>query len=173
MAYVSVPYTTYLAETLAALVDPGALLVTAGRAGPPNAMVIGWGVIGTIWSKPIFTVMVRPSRYSYTLLEENRAFTVGVPASEQRSVVDFCGSRSGRDVDKFRHLGLTPLPSLHVAVPGIEGCPVIYECRVVHCNDVVPAELAPEIRRDFYGSGDFHRVYYGEILAVRGLQAAK
>jgi flavin reductase (DIM6/NTAB) family NADH-FMN oxidoreductase RutF len=172
MEYTTVPYTSYLAETIAALAGPGVLLVTAGASGRPNAMVIGWGVIGTIWSKPIMTVMVRPSRFSYGLIEKSQAFTVCVPRPDQRGVVDYCGSHTGRDVDKFNELGLTALPSTRIAVPGIESCPLIYECQVVHSNDVLPPQLAADIQRDFYDRGDYHRVYYGEILALRALEAS-
>jgi flavin reductase (DIM6/NTAB) family NADH-FMN oxidoreductase RutF len=172
MHYTEVPYTRYLPETLALLEDPGLLLVTQGRDGRPNAMTIGWGTVGVIWGKPIFCVLVRPSRYSYRLLEEGQAFTVCVPSEAQYDAVDFCGTRSGRECDKFRECGLQVLPSLRVAVPGIAGCPVIYECRVVHRSDVVPEHLVQEVRDSAYPKGDFHRVYFGEILVVRALPNA-
>ncbi|MGC8839791.1 MAG: flavin reductase family protein, partial [Anaerolineae bacterium] len=158
---------------LALLEDPGLFLVTQGREGRPNVMTIGWGTVGFIWGKPIFCVLVRPSRYSYHLLEEGGAFTVCVPSEAQYDAADFCGTRSGRECDKFRECGLEALPSLQVQVPGIAGCPVIYECRVVHRSDVVPEHLAPEIRADAYPKGDFHRVYFGEILVVRALPDAE
>lgn len=172
MDYTEVPYTRYLLETLSLLEDPGLLLVTQGRDGRPNAMTIGWGTVGVIWGKPIFTVLVRPSRYSYRLLEEGKAFTVCVPSEDLYDAVDFCGTRSGRDYDKFHECGLEPLPSLRVAVPGIAGAPVIYECQVVHWNDAVPEHLTADIRASAYPSGDFHRVYFGEVLAVRALPDA-
>jgi flavin reductase (DIM6/NTAB) family NADH-FMN oxidoreductase RutF len=167
MDYASVPYSAHIAETLAALNDPGVLLVSAGRDGYLNAMIIGWGTIGTIWGKPIFTVLVRPSRFTFGLIEETGTFTVCVPADDMGDVVGFCGNKSGRSHHKFDELGLVPLPSTRIGVPGIAGCKVIYECQVVHSNDILPEKLAAEVQRDFYGSGDFHRVYYGEILAVR------
>ena len=76
MDYSNVPYTTYLHETLSLLAKPGLLLVAAGADGAPNAMTIGWGTIGVIWRKPIFTVLVRHSRYTYKLLEESDSFTI-------------------------------------------------------------------------------------------------
>lgn len=170
MAYKTVPYTTYFAETCAALVDPGVLLVSARPGGRPNAMVIGWGVIGTIWDKPIFTVMVRPSRFTFDLIEASREFVACVPAPGQRQAVDFCGNNSGRDHDKFQELGLKPLPSTEVSVPGIEGCRVIYECRVVASNDLLPERIASDVVGNFYAKGNYHRVYFGEILAVRAAE---
>ena len=172
MEYFSVSYKTYLQKTLSLLADPGLLLVTAGADAKPNAMAIGWGTIGRVWSKPIFAVMVRPSRYTYKLLEESGSFTVCVPPKGLYGAVDFCGTHSGRDKDKFRECNLTGLASEHVSAPGIAGCPVVYECRVVATNDVAPENLTAEIRSSAYPEGDFHRVYYGEILAVRALPDA-
>lgn len=168
-SYETVPYTTYLGQTLALMVDPGLLLVAADAQGHANVMTIGWGTVGVIWGKPIFTVLVRPSRYTYGHLEASDSFTVCVPSPEFYEAVNFCGTRSGRDHDKFETCDLTPLPSTQVSVPGIQGCPVIYECRTVHTNDVLPSTLAPSIRASAYAGGDFHRIYYGQIEAVRAL----
>jgi flavin reductase (DIM6/NTAB) family NADH-FMN oxidoreductase RutF len=169
MEYIAVPYTTHLTETLAALEGPGCFLVTQGSDGYLNAMVIGWGLIGPIWGKPICAVMVRPSRFTYKLLEEGSAFTVCVPSPAQRAAVDFCGKESGRSHDKFRELNLQPLASTQISVPGIAGCPIVYECQPVHINDVQPATLTAEIQERAYRKGDYHRIYFGEILAVRAL----
>ncbi len=167
MEYVDVPYTAFFSETVAALDEPGCLLVSQGHEGYLNAMVIGWGTIGTVWNKAIFTVLVRPSRFTYQLLDEGSAFTVCVPAPEMRPIVDFCGSQSGRSHDKFRELDLSPLPSTQISVPGIDGSSVIYECQPVHFNHLQPDALTAQIQERFYPQGDFHRVYFGEILAVR------
>jgi flavin reductase (DIM6/NTAB) family NADH-FMN oxidoreductase RutF len=169
MEYIDVPYTAYFKETVAALDEPGCLLVTQGHEGYLNAMVIGWGIIGTIWNKPIFTVLVRPSRFTYQLLEEGSAFTVCVPAPDMRPIINVCGSKSGRSHDKFRELNLSTILSTQISVPGIAGSSVIYECQPVHFNDLQPEALTAQIRERFYPQGDFHRVYIGEILAVRAL----
>jgi flavin reductase (DIM6/NTAB) family NADH-FMN oxidoreductase RutF len=167
MEYSKVPHTTYLHEILSLLSKPGLLLVAAGIDDRPNAMTIGWGTIGIIWGKPIFTVLVRPSRYTYEHLQASDSFTVCVPSKALYEAVDFCGTHSGRDYDKFQTCGLTALPSTQVSAPGIAGCPVIYECQIVHTNDVIPANLTDEIRAGAYAGGDFHGIYYGEIVAVR------
>jgi len=169
MTYTTVPYTTYLKETLTVLDDPGLLLVTSAD-GRANAMTIGWGTIGLIWGKPIMAVLVRPSRYTYTLLEQSDSFTVCVPSPGMREAVEYCGQYSGRDQDKLKACNLSIRPSLHVRAPAIDGCPIIYECRIVHKNDVVPATLAADITA--YPRGDYHRIYFGEILAVRALPDA-
>jgi len=167
MEYSNVPYTTYLHETLSLLSKPGLLLVAAAAESKPNTMTIGWGTIGIIWSRPIFTVLVRPSRHTFKHLQASDSFTVCVPSKTLYEAVNFCGTHSGRDYDKFQECGLTAIPSTRVTAPGIAGSPVIYECQIVHTNDVIPANLADDIQASAYPGGDFHRIYYGEILAVR------
>jgi flavin reductase (DIM6/NTAB) family NADH-FMN oxidoreductase RutF len=170
MVYETVAYTSYLKETLELLDEPGLLLVAAGADGKPNAMTIGWGAVGPIWGKNIFTVLVRPSRYTYTLLNESDSFTVCLPAPDMRAAVDYCGQYSGRDGDKLAACHLSTIPSTKVSAPGIAGCPVIYECRIVHYNEVNPATLAKDISA--YPKGNYHRIYSGEIMAVRALANA-
>ena len=159
-------YTDHLKETLSVLRNPGLLLVSADVDGKPNAMTIGWGTIGIIWGKPIFTVLVRPSRFTYDLMENASDFTVNVPSADMRSVVAFCGSASGRDHDKFAEKGLIAVPGKKVKTPIIEECVIHYECKIVHKNDVMKDELASEIVSSAYSGGDFHTIYYGEILSV-------
>jgi flavin reductase (DIM6/NTAB) family NADH-FMN oxidoreductase RutF len=168
-----VHYTTYLDETLALLSNPGLLLVSQGEDGVPNAMTIGWGTVGIIWGRKVFTVLVRPSRYTFSRLEQGGSFTVNLPTLSLRSTVTFCGTKSGRDCDKFAECNITVEPSERVGAPGIAECPVIYECEVVHTNDVVNASLDPEIVAGAYPGGDLHRLYYGEILAVRAAENAR
>ena len=81
--------------------DPGLLLASIGKNGENNIMTIGWGLIGVLFRKPTFIVAVRKSRYSYKLLNETGVFTVNVPGEGMAEAVDFCGTKSGRDYDKF------------------------------------------------------------------------
>ena len=128
MPKVAVRYTDYFAPTIRRMREDGLLLVTAGADGKPNVMTIGWGTIGSIWSRPVFLVLVRHSRYTYTRLEETAGdFTVNVPPRELAEAVARCGTVSGRDHDKFLENHLTPVPGRQVRPP------IIQEC-VVHCK---------------------------------------
>jgi flavin reductase (DIM6/NTAB) family NADH-FMN oxidoreductase RutF len=167
MPKVPVRYTDYFAQTMRRMREDGLLLVTAGADGKPNVMTIGWATIGSIWSRPVFLVLVRPSRYSYTRLEESAAdFTVNVPPRELAEAVAHCGTVSGRDRDKFPEQRLTPVPSKQVRPPIIQECVLHYECRTIHRNDLAPDTLAQPVQDDFYAEGDYHRIYFGEIVAV-------
>ena len=153
-------------ETIDALTREGLLLCSVGADGMPNVMTIGWMLGGAVWSKPILTVFVRPSRHSYTRLEGMGEFTVNVLPPERAEAMQYCGAVSGRDADKFARTGLTASPARMVKAPIVGEGLVHYECRVVHRNDVIPERVAPDIIAAAYPHGDFHRVYFGEVLTA-------
>ena len=160
----SVAYDYQLSQTLAKLVDPGLLLVSSKKDGQSNVMTIGWITGGVIWSRPILTVLVRPSRHTFSRIEQVAEFTVNVLPHRLAPACEICGTQSGRDLDKFAKAGLTPIPSLKVRAPSLAEALVVWECKVVHRNDVIPSNLATVIKATAYPQGDFHRIYDGEIL---------
>jgi flavin reductase (DIM6/NTAB) family NADH-FMN oxidoreductase RutF len=166
MSKVQIRFSDYFAQTIQRMREDGLLLASVGADGKANVMTIGWGTIGCIWSRPVFIVLVRPSRYTYDRLEQVSDFTVNVPPRELSTSVSHCGTVSGRNHDKFQEGHLTPIPSRKVRSPIIKECVVHYECRTLHSNDLVPEVLAQAVREEFYPSGDFHRVYFGEIVAA-------
>jgi flavin reductase (DIM6/NTAB) family NADH-FMN oxidoreductase RutF len=159
-----IPYTQNLDDTLARLANGGLLLTSAAPDGPPNVMTIGWGTPGVIWGRPIFTILVRPSRYTFGLIEQSRDFVVCVPDDGMEEALALCGTASGRDVDKFADQNLTAVAAETVSAPLIAECRRFYECRVVHYNDLSDAALDAEVRSACYPNGDLHRLYYGQIL---------
>ena len=162
----SVPYDHDLSRALELLKNPGLLLAATRQDGSSNVMTIGWGAVGIMWGRPVYTVMVRPSRYTYEFIEESGCFTVNVPTQEMRQWVGVCGTRSGRDLDKFGEYGVQTTMGNDVPAVTIDDCPLVYECRVVHHNDLVPANLDDDIKTSAYGGGDYHRFYHGEILGT-------
>jgi flavin reductase (DIM6/NTAB) family NADH-FMN oxidoreductase RutF len=167
MAKKIVDYSSYAQETIKALGESRVLLVSRGTKSGPNAMAIGWGTIGIFWKKPVFIVSVRPSRYSYKLIEETGEFTVNIAPPQFKEVVKYCGTVSGLGHDKFKEKQLTAIPSEKVKPPIIKECILHFECRVIYKNDLIPSELEKTIIPSSYPSGDFHRFYFGEILACQ------
>ncbi len=165
MAKIEVAYDQYAQETIRAI-GKGLLLASRDAGGRPNTMAIGWGTVGSVWSRPMFVVLVRHSRYTHECIDATGDFTVNVPYPQMADDVEFCGTVSGRDHDKFAERGLTAAESATVASPYIEECGLVYECKVVQYTDVVPENFAPEVISEFYTGGDFHRVYFGQILRV-------
>ena len=95
----------------------------------PNIITVAWA--GTICSDPaMVSISVRPSRYSYGIISRTKEFVINLTTKELCRATDFCGVRSGRDVDKFKQMHLTPLPSKKVKAPGIKESPVNIECVV-------------------------------------------
>jgi flavin reductase (DIM6/NTAB) family NADH-FMN oxidoreductase RutF len=155
-----------VAQTLKSLPSPGLLLASLDANGRPNAMTIGWGSVGVFWSRPMFVVPVRESRYTHGCIAATGDFTVHVLPADLAEVAAYCGSVSGRDHDKFAERGLAWTPGRHVRSPIIAQCLISYECRVVHHNELAPGVLDAAIKQSFYGSPDYHTFYFGEILAV-------
>jgi len=150
-----------------------AALVTTKAEGQVNTMTIGWGTLGVEWKKPLFTVFVRQSRYTKALLEKNGEFTINVPlkGTDVKHILGVCGSKSGRDMDKIKELGLTLEEPEVISVPGIKELPLTLECRVVYKQDQDLSALEEEKRLHYYkpgtrDDGDFHTAYYGEVLAA-------
>jgi flavin reductase (DIM6/NTAB) family NADH-FMN oxidoreductase RutF len=166
MERIHVPYDHQLSRTLSLLVRPGLLLVSTKPSGASNVMTIGWATIGVLWGKPVFVSLVRPSRYTYEFIEESHLFSVNVPTEEMSHAAGLCGSRSGRALDKFAAARLTISMGQTAPVATIDECPLVYECRVVHTNDVLPANLDPAIEAHAYAGSDYHRMYYGEITGT-------
>ena len=108
-----------------------AVMVSCGREGEkPNIITVAWA--GTICSSPaMLSISVRPERYSHAILMETKEFVVNLVNRDLVFATDYCGVKSGRDVDKYKEMNLTPLPSKQIAAPGIEESPVNLECRVV------------------------------------------
>jgi flavin reductase (DIM6/NTAB) family NADH-FMN oxidoreductase RutF len=166
MARIEVDYRDYFKPIAESLRHGGLLLVTQGARSKPNPITIGWASLGPMWGRPVFTAMIRHSRYSFELLEEGGDFTVNLMPGGMSAALGFCGSKSGRDVDKLAKVGLTPVASSHVASPGIEEAALILECVVVEKVDMAPETLSRAILASAYADGDFHRFYFGEILGA-------
>ena len=159
-------HTDHFSAVQEALTTRGALLGSYDAAGKANVMTIGWGSLGSIWGIPVWIVLVRPSRYTYQCIEHTGCFSVNVPTEEMADTCATCGSASGRDIDKFAECKLTEQRASSVLAPTVAECPIVYECQVVHSNDVLPEKLAEEIISGAYVSGDFHRLYFGKILTA-------
>lgn len=107
-----------------------AVMVSCKREGErPNIITAAW--CGTICSSPaMLYVSIRPERHSYGIIKETEEFVVNLVTEDLVYAADYCGVKSGRDVDKFKEMKLTPLVSQHISAPGIDESPVNLECMV-------------------------------------------
>ena len=137
---------TWRAGTLLAPVPPA--LISCGDIKRPNVMTAAW--TGIISSDPAMTyVSIRPSRYSHEIISKTKEFVINLPNLALAKATDFCGVKSGRNVDKFKACGLTPLKCAKISAPQIDEAPVSIECKVIDIKN--------------FGT---HDMFIAEIVAV-------
>jgi len=146
----------------------GVFLIVNAPDGRANPMTIGWGQVGIVWSRPVFTVLVRESRFTYECIRASDTFAVSVPcAGEMAAELLLCGTKSGRDMDKVSEAGLTLLPGQEIETPVIEGCLLHYECRILARTQQAPPDFsASDVIDTFYAKGDHHLAVFGEVVAA-------
>lgn len=139
-------------------------LLTAGDRDCCNTMTIGWCQLGRLWNQPVCTVYVRPERYTYEFTEKHDYFTVSVMPLEAKQTMSFCGSKSGRDVDKIKECGLTLCYGKEDA-PFFDEAELVLVCKKIYMQDLEPnGVLEDEKILSFYGeNGGWHRMYVGRV----------
>ncbi len=163
------------AQDITTTLSRGILLNTNGDKY--NSMVIGWGGLGTCWSKPVFTVYVREHRYTKTQLDKTGVFTISVPLrGADPEIIKICGWKSGRDIDKVAEAGLTLVEPSTNGVPGVKEYPLTLECKVLYSQKQELAAIPDEIRIKSYpqdvdgtypmANRDAHTAFIGEIITA-------
>lgn len=147
------------------------LVLTSGdfHAGDYNAMTVGWGSFGVMWSKPFAQVVVRPTRYTYDFMEKYDSFTLCAFPAEYRKALQIIGTKSGRHGDKIKEAELTPIASTTVAAPGFAQAELIVEMKKMYWSDLEPDHFLDAAIESNYPLKDYHRMYFGEIVAISGV----
>ncbi len=151
------------------------VLITGKADDKVNSMTISWGMVGIEWGKPIFVTFIRENRFTRSLIEKTGEFTVSIPIDDSaKKILGFCGSKSGRDIDKAKEIGLTYEEPEMTSVPGVKELPLTLECKVVYKQAQDMNAMTEENKAKFYpqdvdslftGSNkDTHVAYYGEIV---------
>ncbi|HHV65552.1 MAG TPA: flavin reductase family protein [Peptococcaceae bacterium] len=154
-----------IAENPFQLIGSDWMLITAGTLEKFNTMTAAWGSMGVLWNKKVCFIFVRPSRYTYEFTESNDYFTLSFFEERYRPALSFCGSKSGRDVDKIAATGLTPREGKTGSVY-FEEAKLVIECRKIYYQDIDKTHfLDPEIEKCYLTQG-YHRMYVGEIIQV-------
>lgn len=125
-----------------------AALITCGTMENSNVMTAAWtGIVNT--KPPMVYVSIRPERYSYEIIKENKEFAINLTNEKLAFATDWCGVKSGRDVDKFEKMHLTKQKANFIHCPLIKEAPVSIECKVVEIKEL--------------GS---HTMFLAEVLAI-------
>lgn len=140
-------------------------LVSAGDREEYNTMTASWAGLGVLWNKPVATIYIRPQRYTYQFVEKSGYFTLTFFApGEQREALALCGSKSGRDLDKFAAAGLTPAFA-DCGAPYVAEGELVLVCRKLYAQDLKGEHFLDSALIDKnYPNRDFHRMYVGEII---------
>ncbi len=159
--------TSTLQENVFSLIGKDWMLITSGNRESFNTMTASWGGMGVLWNKNVCFIFIRPQRYTYEFVEKSETFTLSFFSDEYRSALNYCGSNSGRDVDKAAKTGLTPVVTESGAVSFSEARFVI-ECRKIYFQDLDPENfIDPAIDKN-YSAKDYHRMYIGEVVSCYG-----
>lgn len=142
------------------------LLLTAGNSKDYNSMTVAWGSIGNMWNLPFAQVVVRPTRHTFGFMEKYSTFTLCTFPEKYRDALLLLGKKSGRDGDKISESGLTPVPSGDVEAPAFQEADQVLECRKMYWQDMNPRHFLDPSIEDQYPEKDYHRVYFGRIVAL-------
>ena len=166
---------TKYAQRITEALPKGVLLNTQGEKF--NAMVIGWGALGTVWSRPAFTVYVRENRYTKAQLDKTGEFTLSIPlGAPDPKITKVCGSMSGSHTDKVAEANLTLEEPEVTHTPGIREYPLTLECRILYSQRQELTQIPEDIRLTMYpqdvdgsfpmANRDAHTAYIGQIVAA-------
>lgn len=155
------------------------ILVNTKNADKINTMTIAWGQVGIEWGKMFFTTYIRHGRFTHEQIEKSKEFTVSIPINDENrksvaKAIAYCGSRSGKDINKFADCNLTIVNGVSVGSPAIKELPLTIECKVIYQQEQEYNNIPQEILDKNYpqdvpsdnpmANRDFHTVYYGEIV---------
>jgi flavin reductase (DIM6/NTAB) family NADH-FMN oxidoreductase RutF len=143
-------------------------VLTAGDMDNFNAMTVAWGSIGGMWQMPFVQIVVRPTRHTFGFMNDAATFTLCSFPAKFRKDLAIIGSKSGRDGDKIALTRLTPVKSTAVAAPCFKEADLVIECRKIYWQDLDDRNFLSEKIASQYPQMDYHRVFFGEILRVRG-----
>ncbi len=147
------------------MIADGWMLVTAGTPASWNTMTASWGAMGELWKKKVCFAFVRPQRHTRSFMESSQRFTLSFFDEKYRPALEFCGSHSGRDVDKAAETGLLPFEPMTGAV-SFEQASLVIVARKIYTHDLDPSRFLEAGIQDCYPLFDYHRMYIGEVEKV-------
>ena len=139
-------------------------LLTAGTEESFNTMTISWGGLGTLWGKPVATVYVRTSRYTHDFMDSNEFFTVSFYPEECRKALSVLGSKSGREMDKMKESGLTPVKADDSM--SFKEAEVTLVCKKIFKQQLDVANMPADVAKAMYEGQAPHDMYIGEIVDI-------
>ncbi len=152
-----------LNENAIRLIGGDWMLITAGVPDDFNMMTASWGCLGVLWNKPVAVCFIRPQRFTLQYVKVRDYFTLSFFEEKYREVLNYCGSHSGREVDKAKALKLATVVTDKGNVAFLQAR-LVLECRKLY-SDSLKAEHFTDrlVEQRTYPSGDHHQFFIGEI----------
>ena len=156
-----------LSDNIFDLIGKDWMLITAGdpQNGKVNIMTASWGCMGILWNKPVGVCFIRPQRYTYGFAEATDTLTFSFFTEDYRKALQYCGSHSGRDVDKFQASGLS-VAKTEDGVPYVAEARLVLVCRKLYADDLKEGCFLDPNLLSNYKAKDYHRFYICEITDV-------
>lgn len=137
-------------------------LVTAGNENKLNTMTVSWGGTGIIWNKNVTFIFIRPQRYTFEFLENNNSYSVCFLEENHRDILNLCGTKSGRDIDKIKETGLIPV--FDEEAPYFKQTKLAFICRKLYGQFIDPSCFTDDKICSEYPNKDYHKIFIGEII---------
>ena len=139
-------------------------LITAGDKSLFNTMTASWGGAGVMWNRDVVFAFIRPQRYTFEVLDKSDIFTFSFYAPKYKEALSICGTKSGRDIDKVKETGLTPVFSEKGVY--FNEADTVFCLKKIHEQYIVPEGFVDKSIEDNYKAQDYHKMFIGEITAV-------
>lgn len=138
-------------------------LVSAGDKTKRNTMTVSWGGVGVLWGKNVVYIFIRESRYTKEFIDNGDLFSLSFLNEEYRDSLNYCGSHSGREGDKFHAAALTPAFRHNIPYP--DEANLVLLCKKMAAIPITEDTfIDPQIMSKWYGDHDMHTMYVGEII---------
>lgn len=157
-------YETKIFETF----NSGWALLTAGDYNNRNSMTVSWGFMGTLWGKNVICVFVRPTRYTFNLMEKSERFTLSFMDESYKGAMKIMGTKSGRDTDKYKESGFVPVYDTDSGVSYIKNANVVFKCKKLYADFFKKECLFDESILKQYKEdlSDMHKFYIAEVTSI-------
>ncbi|NLZ75996.1 MAG: flavin reductase family protein [Erysipelotrichia bacterium] len=139
-------------------------LITAGNKDNFNTMTVAWGSMGTVWSRPIVTIYIKPCRYTYNFLNENDYFTVSFYDEKYKKDMSILGTKSGKDIDKVALTSLTPVEVNGSMTFAEANCTIVL--KKIYYQDMDINQMPSAVVDRYYTEELPHRMYIGEVVEI-------
>lgn len=156
---------TQLNQNIFKMIGTDYLLISANDCNSNNnIMTASWGMAGILWNLPVLQIFVRPQRYTHTFLENGDKFAVCVfPEQLKKKIHSVCGSKSGRDTDKIKETGITPIKENGYTY--FEEAEIVFFCETIYKDNIDPSGIIQSDIHNYYDN-DYHTAYIGKITKI-------